>query len=261
MIYFGEVEGELWLPASGNQLLQKEGCRVTSKLELRLVRDRRSVQSGEKGEQSRAGSGMNCCFWGHICSRFLQVSPESKAGSDVATCWKGPGAGASVANWTAGHPWWSQLVTHSLSPWRQWQLSLRLLQLPKLLQITPWTVWHTSAASPDSGPGRRTTARSHMPTAPTKGVCHNWKLPEGEKCSFLLVKKKKKRSRQAVSHLLPQRIIKDNNNYSGRQLLLPGVCHLNWNPSKDYFFLRGDVLDVLTCSWFRLTVMIRPLIK
>lgn len=52
MIYSGEVEGELLLPAAGNHLLQKEGCRIMSELELGLLRVRRSVdrEGGSKAE-------------------------------------------------------------------------------------------------------------------------------------------------------------------------------------------------------------------
>ena len=81
---------------------------------------------------------------------------------------------------------------------------------------------------------------------PHWGFLSQLKTTRWEKRSFFFGKK---RTRQAVSYLFHQIIIK-NNNSSGKQLLLPGVCHLSWNPSQDFFFaITSRVLDYHSCLW------------
>lgn len=95
-------------------------------------------------EQGRAVSGTNGWFWGGSSSGFLQVGAGQ--GGTWVTCgrsWCFFSYLSSSATQAAGHPWWCRPVTRSSPPWRQWQLSVSLLQIPKLLQVMPWTVWHT----------------------------------------------------------------------------------------------------------------------
>lgn len=143
MIYSGEVEGELLLPAAGNHLLQKEGCRITSELELGLLRVRRSVDR-EGGSKAELCLAQTAGFGEGSSSGFLQVGAGQ--GGTWVTCgrsWCFFSYLSSSATQAAGHPWWCRPVTRSSPPWRQWQLSVSLLQIPKLLQVMPWTVWHT----------------------------------------------------------------------------------------------------------------------
>lgn len=71
MIYFSAPKGELWLPAAGNHLLLKAGCRATSNRELGLLMARKSVQGGRKGREGARGVRCEPLVLGSY--QFLQV--------------------------------------------------------------------------------------------------------------------------------------------------------------------------------------------
>lgn len=128
---------------------------------------------------------------------------------------RGPESGASSADQAAGHP--------------------LLAPVEAAMAVTELASDAKTASKDTKDVMARQCCPSHFRPSP-EGCCvlsyahcphcsflSQLKTTRGEKCSLLFGKK---RSGQAVSHLFPQIIIV-NNNSSGKQFLLPGVCHLS----------------------------------
>lgn len=142
MIYFGEIEGELLLPAVGNHLLQQEGCRIMSELELGLLRVRRSVER-EGGSTAELCLAQTAGF-GEVSAPGFSRWEQGRVGhgSPVGE------AGASSVIFLLQPPRQQDTLGDAsllplLTPVEAMAAVGELASIPKLLQVMPWTVWHT----------------------------------------------------------------------------------------------------------------------